>query len=266
MLEKVEIVKPDNFEEFKTWFHSFLGFDIDSSYTYYYNTVVKQLKHDFEESIFWKNLLNELNEINDKYYMQKKVHLLTSSEYPKILTKSIDSLMLKAYRKNVLNNHNFPNPPQEGWITPENWFESIKDIIRTTITVKYLDGVQFLVNELENITSNHGFYFASSLEAREEGYYAAHSGIIFPLSMPDRNFIPIDKKLNIEIQITTQIQEIIKTLLHKHYEENRKVQIPQDYKWQWDHKSPEFTSNYLGHIIHYVEGMIVEIRDKESSK
>jgi len=33
--------------------------------------------------------------------------------------------------------------------------------------------------------------------------------------------------------------------------------IPKDYK------SPEFSSNYLGHIIHYVKGMIVEIRDKE---
>ncbi len=71
-------------------------------------------------------------------------------------------------------------------------------------------------------------------------------------------------KLNVEIQITTQIQEIIKVLLHKHYEENRKTTVPKDYKWQWDYKSPEFSSNYLGHIIHYVEGMIVEIRDKES--
>jgi len=266
MLEKVQIDKPANFEEFKIWFNSFFEFNVDDSYVYYYTTVVRQLKNDIEESAFWQKVLIELNEINDRYFIQKKVHLLTASENPKILTKSIDSLMMKAYRKNVLNNHNFPDSPQGGWITPDNWFESIKDIVRTTITVKYLDGVQFLVNELEKLTLDHGFHFTSSLEAREEGYYAAHSGIIFPLSMPDQNFAPIDKKLNIEIQITTQIQEIIKTLLHKHYEENRKVQIPHDYKWQWDHKSPEFTSNYLGHIIHYVEGMIVEIRDKESSK
>lgn len=266
MLEKVQIDKPANFDEFKIWFNLFLGFEIDTSYAYYYTTVVRQLKNDFEESIFWQKILHELNEINDKYFMAKNVHLLTSVEDPKILTKSLDSLMMKAYRKNILNNNNFPNEPIGGWITPENWFESIKDVVRTTITVKYLDGVQFLVSELEKLTLDHGFYFTSSLEAREEGYYAAHTGIVFPISMPDQSFNPIDKKLNIEIQITTQIQEIIKTLLHKHYEENRKVLTPQDYKWQWDHKSPEFTSNYLGHIIHYVEGMIVEIRDKESSK
>jgi len=56
---------------------------------------------------------------------------------PNIYTKNLDSLVVKAYRKNVLNNGNFPNPPNEGWITPENWLETVKDIIRTTITVKY---------------------------------------------------------------------------------------------------------------------------------
>ena len=68
--------------------------------------------------------------------------------------------------------------------------------------------------------------------------------------------------MNEEIQVTTQIQEIIKTLLHKQYEEKRKVNTPKDYKWQWDSKSPQFIPNYLGHIVHYVEGMIIEIRDK----
>ena len=33
--------------------------------------------------------------------------------------------------------------------------------------------------------------------------------------------------------------------------------------WQWNYKSDEFAANYLGHILHYVEGMIIEIRDKK---
>ena len=37
-------------------------------------------------------------------------------------------------------------------------------------------------------------------------------------------------------------------------------------KWQWDYKSDEFSANYLGHILHYVEGMIVEIREKQKKE
>lgn len=263
MTDKSVIVKPSNIDEFKYWLNTSLGFKVDDSYIYYYNTVTKQLKNDFEESDYWKKASSELAEINDRYYMDKHVQLLSASETPKILIKSLDSLIIKAYRKNILNNDNFPNEPNGGWITPDNWFESINDIIRTTITVKYLDGVQFVVDALASFSKNLGLSFTSSFEAREEGYYAAHSGVLFPSSIPDRNFEQRTKNFNIEIQVTTQIQEIIKKLLHKHYEENRKIKVPQDYKWQWDHKSPEFTSNYLGHIIQYIEGMIVEIRDKE---
>lgn len=263
MTDLLNIEKPTNETEFKTWLMSVHGYNIDEQYEYYYNTVVKKIKTDFEESNYWKGILKELPEINDKYFIKKKVHLLTISTTPIIHTKSLNSLIIKAFRKNILNNKNFPEPPNNGWITPENWFERINDIIRTTITVKYLDGVEFIIDEIEKITSDYNYDFSSSLEAREEGYYAAHAEIIMPLSMPSENFSPIEKNLTIEVQVTTEIQEIIKTLLHKHYEENRKTTVPKDYKWQWDYKSPEFTSNYLGHIIHYVEGMIVEIRDKE---
>jgi len=263
MKDKNVVERPNDEREFKNWLKSELGFEINNQYAYYYETVVQKLKKDFEESAFWKELLNNLPEINDKYRVNKGVYLLIPTNTPTILSKSLDSLVNKAYRKNILNNDQFPDPPRSGWITPENWFRNTNDIIRTSLTVKYLDGVAFIISELEELSFQYGYDFDSSFEAREEGYYAAHSGIKIPFSIPDMQFSPEDITLNIEIQVTTQIQEIIKTLLHKHYEENRRVIIPEDYKWQWDYQSPEFTSNYLGHIIHYVEGMIVEIRDRE---
>lgn len=256
--------KPKNEKEFIKWLKKELGFDINDKYKFYFDTVVNQLKVDFENSDFWQNLLNELAEINDKYLLNKKVHLLIPNNKPRVFVKSLNSVVIKAYRKNILNNDNFPEPPTSGWITPDNWFESLNDIIRTTITVKYLDGVQFLIDELKELAEIYQLSFDSSFEAREEGYYAAHSGIVKEFSIPDINFSPTKVRLNVEIQVTTQIQEIIKTLLHKHYEEKRKIELPKDYKWQWDHKSPEFIPNYLGHIVHYVEGMIIEIRDKEN--
>ncbi len=99
---------------------------------------------------------------------------------------------------------------------------------------------------MEKIANQYDFDFNSSFEARSEGYYAAHSVVTLPFSIPDmNNFTPINKKINIEIQVTTHIQETIKRLLHKRYEENRNTSVINDYKWQWNHKSPEFASNYL---------------------
>jgi hypothetical protein len=69
--------------------------------------------------------------------------------------------------------------------------------------------------------------------------------------------------VSIEIQITTQLQEAIRRLLHKHYEERRKCIRTEEKIWQWDYKSEEFATNYLGHILHYVEGMITDIREKQ---
>ncbi|MEL4391007.1 hypothetical protein [Shewanella xiamenensis] len=260
-----ENIKPKNEIEFKAWLKSELGFDINGQYEFYYKTVVQALKRDFESSDFWRKVLDNLPEINDQYRIDKGVYLLIPSNAPEIHVKSLDSLVIKAFRKNILNNK-FPEAPSGGWITPDNWFEKINDIVRTTIVVKYLDGVEFTIDKLKQFSDDFGLGFNSSLEARDEGYYAAHSGISMPLSIPDKNFSPINVTINIEVQVTTQIQEIIKTLLHKHYENNRKVLSPTDYKWQWDYKSPEFTPNYLGHIVQYVEGMIVEVRDREKGK
>ena len=67
-----------------------------------------------------------------------------------------------------------------------------------------------------------------------------------------------------EIQITTQVQELILNLLHKYYERRRNKIEPDN--WQWDHASDEFATNYLGHILHYVEGMIVEVRERHDGQ
>ena len=52
-------------------------------------------------------------------------------------------------------------------------------------------------------------------------------------------------------------------MTHKAYERRRTRLFTPHNKWQWDYKSKEFAPNYIGHIIHYVEGTIMDIRDKE---
>ena len=68
-----------------------------------------------------------------------------------------------------------------------------------------------------------------------------------------------------ELQITTQLQNSIRALVHKHYESRRDQSTPSQ-DWKWDHTSNEFATNYLGHILHYLEGMIVDIRERQRNR
>lgn len=180
-----------------------------------------------------------------------------------VVTKSLDSLLNKAYRKDILHNDNYPSAPKDGWISQDNWFVKINDIIRTSFEVKYLDGVEFLLEKMQKVADDTKTIFSYSYEAREEGYYAAHASATVQLSLLSQEWEKHPVNINVEIQVTTELQEMIKGLLHKYYEENRIKNNVSDKKWQWDYKCKQFVPNYIGHIAHYIEGMIVDIRDKQ---
>ncbi|MBA7713090.1 hypothetical protein ES703_122088 [subsurface metagenome] len=69
--------------------------------------------------------------------------------------------------------------------------------------------------------------------------------------------------IKVEIQVTSQLQEAIDRLTHKYYEERRSKVKSSDSKWQWDYEGDEFIPNYLGHILHYIDGMIMEVKNRE---
>jgi ppGpp synthetase/RelA/SpoT-type nucleotidyltranferase len=108
-----------------------------------------------------------------------------------------------------------------------------------------------------------GLPFQVDFEAREEGYYAAHVYTQYPCQIPKEDWDVEKVEAIVEIQITTQLQEVIRRLLHKYYEARRGGAKEVGVKWQWDYDSDEFAANYLGHILHYVEGMIVDIRERQ---
>jgi hypothetical protein len=71
-----------------------------------------------------------------------------------------------------------------------------------------------------------------------------------------------EKRFQVEIQISTQLKEVLRELTHPYHEKRRKsVRKPSD-KWQWDYACDEFVPNYLGHLLHYVEGMLMQMRDR----
>ena len=101
---------------------------------------------------------------------------------------------------------------------------------------------------------------------KDEGYYAAHFYRVNEYEVPGEKYLTQKINGKIELQITTQLQEVIQRLLHEHYEANRKKIVKDDKKWQWRYRGDEFAANYLGHILHYVEGMIMDVRENKRDK
>ncbi len=258
--------KPTDIEQYKKWLEENYQVEITDRIKNNYESAVDKMKQQFQKSAFWKQLGNNLREYNDEYFLDTGYQLLQESGLPNILIKPFNSFLEKTFRKNILENENFPEPPIEGWILPENWYSLINDILRTTIVVKYLDGVDFIIGKIQSLCEDIKKDFECTFEAREVGYYAVHLYIREQFEIPRMDWDTIKVSTTFEIQLTTQLQEVIRKLLHKYYEERRMLPPETERMWQWDYRSDEFATNYLGHILHYIEGMIMEIREKESTK
>lgn len=256
--------KPKNIQEYKKWLEEEHSVMIDERVINYYESFVKSIHEATSNSEFWQSIDISLQEIAQKYEVKTGYPLMLSNDNPSILEKPFDSTLLKSFRKNILNNDNWPKPPhKKDWLLPNNWFGKIPDLIRTCFVVKYLDGVDYLCDEIENLSAKHKVLFRKYYEAREEGYYAVHIYITKEYEIPAKNWDTERAIIQFEIQITTQLQEVIRRLLHQYYEKNRINRKVSKKKWQWSYKENEFFANNLGHILHFVEGMILEVRDKK---
>lgn len=203
----------------------------------------------------WCKLLND--EGRWKQFDEDTIYSLLKKE---VFTKSFSSFLLKTYRKNILENDNWDKPPDKGWILPDNWFSNINDIVRTRFTVKYFDGVEFLIRKIAQLSDDLQMKFESSFEAKDEGYYAAHIHIEKLYRVPNSLWEIKEVKIPVEIQIRTELHKLIDELSHPFYEKRRKRLKNSNTKWQWRYESREFDLYYLGHMLHYIDGKIVEVR------
>jgi len=229
----------------------------------YYQAVTSKAKNDLENGSFWVELNRQIREFDDQYLVQTGFPLQMNAKPLEVLVKPFDSFFLKTFRKNIAENRNWPDHPDKGWLNPNACFEKINDVLRTLLVIKYLDGIQFFADKLKSFCDEQKVDCRVYLEARNDGYYAAHTYVKQAFEIPKATWDTEIIDITIEIQATTQLQDAIRKLLHKYYEERRGRIEKEDKKWQWNHGSDEFAANYLGHILHYVEGMIVEIREKQ---
>jgi hypothetical protein len=258
--------EPPTLGRYAAWLADPHGITNLESHRNHYEAVCKSLLTFFNASPFWRRVVDTVRNIDVEYNISTKFPLIVTFD-PPILVKPWPSFLEKSYRKNIVQNTAFPNPPPEGWCIPPVWYSQIHDIVRTTIIVKYIDGVPLVLGTLRDIADTLGIRYDANLETRPDGYYGAHFNLKMPCEIYTMDFATETRVIEFEIQITTQIKDVIKQLLHTYYETHRvngKNRTLSDIAWKYS--EDEFVATYLGHILHYVEGMIIAVRDKRRAQ
>lgn len=267
MKELITKVRPSCMSEYCEWLHNKHNVTVNSRTENQFNSIALKVNKDFQASSFWSDLGRSMQAYNEEYMLRTEYPLfVNSATLPLMDIKSYDSFLLKTFRNNITRNPLWPEPPEGGWLLPSNWISRSNDIVRTCFVVKYLDGVEFLIDKLITLARTHALDCNKYYVAGTDGYYAAHVYIRTQFEIPRIDFDTEKVQMSVELQITSQLQEVIRKLLHQHFEKRRKLINPPGTEWQWNYKSDEFATNYLGHILHYVEGMIMEVRNRGDKK
>ncbi|UQY33150.1 hypothetical protein K8U54_15630 [Pseudomonas fulva] len=213
-------------------------------------------------SHIWAGVLDTLKNMGSEYSGGRSELLFYPADAAsdlKIHTKPLESTLLKIYRNNVIYNRNYPEAPRAGLIDPVDMYSAIDDLLRTRIVCKYMDGPKFVCHKLEAFCQAQGAEYNHRSLSTDAGYYAWHFYVRFSAPVNIAGNIK-DCSMWIEIQITTQLAEVITSLTHSIYEE-RRVSGGNKGEWKWEAESPEFKSAYLGHGLHLLEGVIQSFKD-----
>lgn len=251
---------PNTIEEYRAWAGEQLGIDYEGAHgrAFRQNTAVAFLT--VARHPFFQGLEEYLRTVAEAYARQHNAPLLMDLRAPELLQKSYDSAINKSYRHNAVWNRNFPRPPNGGWLTPDDWYARLDDLIRATLVCKYIDGPPFLAAHLQQRAEGMGLPCTIKALGRDEGYYAYHFHVKFPVTLVDTEFHDLQVDLPVEIQLTTQLQEVLYGITHKFYEQNR-LQRRRDNDWKWDVGSNMFRAAYVSHTLHLLEAIIAELRD-----
>jgi ppGpp synthetase/RelA/SpoT-type nucleotidyltranferase len=253
--------RPDDLDLYADWMWRELGFEttlLESQY----DRVSAAMKQQLETSRFWTTLIDALPDLADRFY-GRTTYLMRTADAPLVSVKPWASFWFKSYRRNVLDNPHWPESPDGGWWTPDRWHTTAKDVLRTRIVVRYLDAVVEVVQLLARLARRIGHRYEIDYEATDLGYYAAHVVIFRRFEVPARTFGTVRLVAPVEIQVTTEVKDVVQELLHKYYDEARRsAAFPYDPQSRWNYDSDEFRSSYLGHMAHYLEGIIMNLRTK----
>jgi ppGpp synthetase/RelA/SpoT-type nucleotidyltranferase len=251
---------PKSIRQYPTWLGKTFGYQIREGRAEY-EALASKLYTTFAESPLWSDLSKSLQETHDRYRIKTGYDLFYSIDVPEIKRKPWESFLEKTYRLNFVKHSG-----DKSYRCPNDCYEIIDDVVRTCFVVKYLDGVDFLVSELKRISDARGIKNRVEIKANDSGYYAYHFYVLNAVDIPAIKGGMQTISAWVEIQVTTQLQEVLRTFLHTIYEKSRISVTPTVIPWQWRYKDDEFFTNCLGHMLHSIEGLIMEVRRRSEDK
>lgn len=261
----IAAVRPESREGYVSWARTHVPDDLDTRTRIAFDINATAAQNTAQEHPFFASLPYFIVEIESAYRKQTGYDLLVPRSTLELGRKSFDSFVEKAWRKNVIENALFPFAPTLGWITFANCTTTVNDIVRGTLVCRYLDGPEYLARQLKqraNALALESRYYS---QQNERGYYAYHFYVKIPVKIIDLSLNASVSYVEIEIQLSTQLQEVLRDLTHRLYEELRVVEQSDD-AWKWDFAQKRFKASYLGHTLHLIEGVIVELRTATHGK
>jgi len=203
---------------------------------------------------FWTEAKNRLDQWRTEYRALTEADLLLQPGLPDFVSKPETSIRDKLFRR-CKDDPEYVQKALAGEGPP---IPRLGDLVRTRISCRYIDGVEFLANKLFALAKEMGFHSERWREGRIEGYFAQHvivqQDVIFRLGGQGEL-----GKIRCEIQIASELATRMWDAAHPLYESVRGSAVAPE-NWQWKPDDPQFISSQLGHMIHLADGLLVQLR------
>ena len=226
----------------------------------YWNIVdsnVKQWAKEITVAQFWSETSRELEKWRTEYRAQTGSSLLSQAKIPDFVSKSVESSIEKLQRK--YSEATIASAFTSGYPIPK-----IGDLVRVRLTCSYLDGVEFIADKLMDLAKLLGVKAVHEKQGKIEGYYAQHINITQDVLLKVAGATKAIQ-IDCEIQIATDMSTKMWDTSHGLYERTRGAP-DEAQNWQWKHTDPRFISNQLGHMVHLVDGLLIQLRDNAKQR
>ena len=185
-----------------------------------FNINVGLIERTVNQSPFMVDLDHELVAIANEYSTKPGLMYAFPDPAPALVTKSHASMADKVFRENCVYNKNWPKPPSDGFINGTNVYARINDLVRGRITCRYLDGPELVAKAMTRLATKYGLYSTYKQMATDRGYYAWHFYVTIPCDLIVASEVEV-VEVTLELQITTQLAELLTYLTHDIYSSER---------------------------------------------
>lgn len=209
---------------------------------------------------FWTEAKKKLDQWRTEYRADTGSELFVGVALPQFVSKSEKSIKEKLFRRYLNNNSTFGKSiTSVGPLLP-----AIGDLVRTRLICSYIDGVEFMANKIVDLANELHVSNTRERQGKIEGYFAQHinlqQDVIYRIAGQSQM-----ASISCEVQVASAMGTKMWEVSHALYEGTRRR--PSDAEnWQWKPTDPRFISNQLGHMIHLVDGLMVQLRDSSKGK